>query len=257
MSRIQAPKRAVPVTAINKVPILMLRPDDPITFRKAILRFAQRTLSLIALPLMTVAAAPPAPAQTGGGCIPISERGAREMGCFVTAREVLEKLPQIPLFWHLDIYPTRAAADNAKGPRGTVVESFGKIWLFTIAGAGWRPIGGEHIGEIGPLPLIEADHYAALYMEGVLAPGMASEVHRHPGVEAWYTLTGEMCVETPEGKFTQRAGDPGVFVAGGLPMELIGTGTGVRRSLVLILQDASKPPGSLAPDWKPKGLCRT
>jgi len=66
-----------------------------------------------------------------------------------------------------------------------------------------------------------------------------------------------MCVETPQGKLIQRAGDPGVFVAGGLPMELVGTGTGVRRSLVLILQDASKPPGSLAPDWKPKGLCRT
>ena len=257
MSGIHAAKRAVPMTAINKVPILMRRPDDQTTFRKAILRFTQRTLTVIALPVMTLAASLPALAQTGGGCIPASERGTREMGCFVTAREVLEQLPQGPLFWHLDTYPSRAAADAAKGPRGTVVESFGKIWLFTIAGAGWRPIGGEHIAEIGPLPLIEADHYAALYMEGVFAPGMASEVHRHPGVEAWYTLAGEMCVETPQGKLIQRAGDPGVFVAGGLPMELIGTGTGVRRSLVLILQDASKPPGSLAPDWKPKGLCRT
>jgi hypothetical protein len=205
---------------------------------------------------MALAAIFPASAQTGGTCIPISERGTRAMGCFITAREVLGKLPQVPLFWHLDTYPTRAAADAARGPRGTVVESLGKIWLFTIAGAGWRPIVGDRVAEIGPLPLVEADRYAAVYMEGVFAPGMASEVHRHPGVEAWYTLAGEMCVETPEGKMIQRAGDPGVIVAGGLPMELIGTGTGVRRSLVLILQDASKPRSSHAPDWTPKGLCR-
>ena len=257
MSRIHAAKRAVPMTAVKTGSILTRRPDNQASLRKAILRFAQRTLAVVALPVMTHATSLPALAQTGGGCIPASERGAREMGCFVTAREVLEQLPQGLLFWHLDTYPNRAVADAAKGPRGTVVESFGKIWLFTIAGAGWRPIGGEHIAEIGPLPLIEAEHYAALYMEGVFAPGMASEVHRHPGVEAWYTLAGEMCVETPQGKLIQRAGDPGVFVAAGLPMELIGTGTGVRRSLVLILQDASKPPGSLAPDWKPEGLCRT
>jgi hypothetical protein len=226
------------------------------TFSSTISRHARSTLTAIALPVMTLAAIPPALGQTGGTCIPISERGMRTMGCFITAREVLGKLPQVPLFWHLDTYPTRAAADAARGPRGTVVESLGKIWLFTVAGAGWRPIGGDRVAEIGPLPLVEADRYAAVYMEGVFAPGMASEVHRHPGAEAWYTLAGEMCVETPEGKVIQRAGDPGVIVAGGLPMELIGTGTGVRRSLVLILQDASKPRSSHVPDWTPKGLCK-
>lgn len=179
------------------------------------------------------------------------------MGCFITAREVLGQLPSVPLYWHLDTYPTWPAADAARGPRGTVVESLGKIWLFTIAVAGWQPIGGNRVAEIGPLPLVKADGFAAVYMEGIFAPGMASEVHRHPGVEAWYTLAGEMCVETPEGKVIQRAGDPGVIVTGGLPMELIGTGTGVRRSLVLILQDVAKPRSSHAPDWTPKGLCKT
>jgi hypothetical protein len=75
------------------------------------------------------------------------------------------------------------------------------------------------------------------------------------GVEAWYTLTGEMCLETPEGKLVQRAGDPGVMVRGGLPMLLTGTGTEIRRSVVLILQDASKPRATRATDWTPKGLC--
>ena len=217
---------------------------------------AGRILALITLPILILGAVPPVSAQTGGTCIPVSERGAREMGCFITAREVLDQLPQVPLFWHLDTYPTRAAADTAKGPRGTVVESLGKIWLFTIAEAGWRSTGGERIAEIGPLPLVKAKQYAAVYMEGVFKPGMASVVHRHPGAEAWYTLEGEMCVETPAGKLVQRAGDPGVMVPGGQPMELMGTGESTRRSLVLILQDASLPRSTPASDWTPKGLCK-
>jgi quercetin dioxygenase-like cupin family protein len=213
-------------------------------------------LAAIALLPLLLAAAPTASAQTGGTCIPVAERGARELGCFITARAVFDTLPAVPLFWHLDTYPTRAAADAAKGPRGTTVESLGKIWLFTIAEAGWRPAGGQRIAEIGPLPLIKARQYAAVYMEGVFKPGMASVVHRHPGAEAWYTLSGEMCVETPAGKQVQRAGDPGMIVAAGLPMELTGTGTDVRRSLVLILQDASQPRSTPASDWTPKGLCK-
>ena len=92
-------------------------------------------------------------------------------------------------------------------------------------------------------------------MEGVFEPGMQSRVHRHPGVEAWYTLEGAQCLETPEGKLVQRAGGPGVMVRGGLPMRLTGIGTGIRRSVVLILQDASKPRSTPAADWTPKGLC--
>ncbi|GAC1652952.1 MAG: hypothetical protein NVS4B3_15600 [Gemmatimonadaceae bacterium] len=159
------------------------------------------------------------------------------------------------LYWHLDTYATPAAAAAAKGPRSTVVESLGRVWLFTIAGAGWRPEGGHREARIGPLPLIKATNYAAVYMEGVFQPGMESVVHRHPGVEAWYTLEGEMCLETPEGTVHQRAGDPGKMVRGGLPMRLTGTGTGPRRSLVLILQDTSKPWITPASDWAPKGLC--
>ncbi|HEV2020922.1 MAG TPA: hypothetical protein VGQ94_00170, partial [Terriglobales bacterium] len=186
-----------------------------------------------------------------------SERAGREFGCFITARAELGHLPKrSKLYWHLDTYPTRAAAEAAKGPRSTVVESLGRVWLFTIAAAGWRPVGGRREARIGPLPLRAAENSAAVYMEGIFQPGMQSVVHRHPGVEAWYTLEGAMCLETPEGTLRQRAGDPGKMVREGLPMVLTGTGTGARRSLVLILQDASKPWLMLATDWTPKGLCK-
>jgi quercetin dioxygenase-like cupin family protein len=190
-------------------------------------------------------------------CGPVAQRAGREFGCFITAREELGALPKdSALYWHIDAFTTRVAAEAAKASRSTVVESLGRTWLFTIAEAGWRPASGERIAVVGPLPLVEADAYAAVYMEGVFKPGMHSAVHRHPGVEAWYTVEGEQCLETPQGKLEQRAGAPGVMVRGGVPMILTGTGTSVRRSLVLILQDAAKPRSVLATDWTPAGRCR-
>ena len=188
-------------------------------------------------------------------CGPVAERGGREFGCFITAREELGHSLRTPR--SIDAFDTPSAAEAAKDGRGTVVQSLGRMWLFSIAEAGWRPAAGKRVAIAGPLPLADAETYAAVYMEGVFRPGMHSRTHRHPGVEAWYTLEGEQCLETPKGKMVQRAGDPSVMVPGGLPMMLTGMGTSVRRSLVLILQDATKPRSTLAMDWTPVGLCRS
>jgi hypothetical protein len=210
--------------------------------------------------LALVAAPVAARAQTDGTCIPVAERAGRELGCFITAREELGRLAASPpLYWHLDTYSSRRAAEasraTTRNARSTVTESLGRVWLFTIAPATWRPRGGHRVSRIGPLPLVAADSFAAVYMEGVFAPGMQSVVHRHPGVEAWYTLEGSMCLETPQGTLQQRAGGPGVLMRGGEPMVLTGTGQGVRRSVVLILQDATKPRSTPAHDWMPRHLC--
>jgi quercetin dioxygenase-like cupin family protein len=188
-------------------------------------------------------------------CRPISERTA-EAGCWITAHSVLGNLPKASLFWHLDTYATRSAADAAKGPRGTVVESLGRVWLLTVDVAGWRPSGGERVAEIGPLPVTADAAYAAQYMEAVFTPGMTAPAHRHSGPEAWYTLTGETCLETPSGKMVGRAGGSQVIVPGGPPMHLTATGTETRRALVLILHDSTRPPTTPEHDWKPLGLCR-
>lgn len=87
-------------------------------------------------------------AQTGGTCVAASERATFQFGCFITARTILRELPSGPLFWHLDRYPDNAAAEAAKGPNGTVVQSFGTVWLFTIAVAGWKPLTGERVAEM-------------------------------------------------------------------------------------------------------------
>ncbi len=189
-------------------------------------------------------------------CRPVSERTA-ELGCWITANAALGQLPQPPIFWHLDTYPTRVDAEAARGPRGTVVESLGKVWLLTIEVAGWRPSGGARVAEIGPLPVSPDAKYSAQYMEAIFTPGMTAPPHRHSGPEAWYTLTGETCLETPEGKMVGRAGGSHVIVPGGPPMHLTATGTETRRALVLILHDSTQPPTTPARDWTPKGLCRS
>jgi quercetin dioxygenase-like cupin family protein len=133
--------------------------------------------------------------------------------------------------------------------------SLGRVWLFTIDAAGWHASGGERIAQIGPLPVESAVSYSAQYMEAIFAPGMTAPAHRHSGPEAWYTLSGETCLETPDGTMIGRAGGSHVIVPGGPPMHLTATGTETRRALVLILHDSTQPPTTPAPDWTPKGLC--
>jgi quercetin dioxygenase-like cupin family protein len=191
----------------------------------------------------------------GGACHPVSERKG-EIGCWIVANEPLGVLPTADAFWQLDTYPTVEAARTAKGRRGTVVEAHGKVWLLSIERAGWRPHGGTHVAEIGPIQVHVKDAYSAQYMDVVFTPGMTSSIHRHGGPEVWHTITGETCLETPDGKVVGRAGGPPVIIPEGPPMHLTATGTELRRALVLVLHGTSKPATMLAPDWTPKGLCK-
>jgi quercetin dioxygenase-like cupin family protein len=165
-------------------------------------------------------------------------------------------LTRTQAFWHLDVYPTRAAAEAEKGPHSTIVEGLGKIWLMTIGEESWRPAHGERVAKIGPLPFTAGIKYSAQFMEAIFTPGMIAAPHRHPGPEAWYTISGQTCLETSQGVQVGRAGGPPVIVPGGLPMQLTATGSEKRRAIVLILHESSTPYSSPATDWTPKGLCK-
>ena len=84
------------------------------------------------------------------GCRPVGERVGDRMGCWILVEESLGKLPQKPLFWFLANYPTREEANMVKGPQGTVIDAFQKVWLSTIAESGWQPAGGVRVAEILP-----------------------------------------------------------------------------------------------------------
>lgn len=193
---------------------------------------------------------------TGFGiCIPRAQRGADTVGCFIITEHSLGVLDHARIFWHVDRFATRPEAEAVRSAGGTTIDAFGAVWLLTIADSGWRAGGGQHVATIGPLPIKRGVAYSALYMEATMRPGMKSAVHNHSGPEAWYTLSGETCLETPHGTMVGRVGGAPVIVPGDTPMELTATGTTLRRSIVLILHDSSRQPSTRETEWKPKGRC--
>ena len=152
--------------------------------------------------------------------------------------------------WRLTPRQPQACASPA-----TVVESLGQTWLFTIAEVGWRPTGGKRVAESGPLPIKAETSYTAVYMEAISDPGMTAAIHQHSGPELFYTVTGETCLETPEGMLVGPSEGPAIIVPAGPPMLLTATGASRRRAVVLILHDSSQPATTMVSDWTPKGLC--
>jgi len=98
--------------------------------------------------------------------------------------------------------------------------------------------------------------YTASYLQAATSPGFRTDVHQHGGPKALFTLSGEVCVETTDGKLVGRAGGEPLLINGDVPMQLTSVGSGVRRSLVLILHDAAQPwKVPTASPWVPEGLC--
>ncbi len=192
-------------------------------------------------------------------CAPIDEK-RQDLGCYVVARQMLGALREgaPTLFWHLDVFPSRAAAEAARGRFATVVEAFDRTWLFTLGQRDWRPEGAaQHMATVGPLPLEkEAVEYAAMYLATTFAPSHAGFGHVHPGPEAWFIVSGEYCIETPRGQIRGRAGDSQV-VRGNLPMIVHPAGNGVRRVFTLVLHDTMRPATIPVNNWTPQGLCRS
>src|ERR1700748_3551261 len=164
-------------------------------------------------------------------CKPVAER-TQPQGCWILANSPLNKLPD-SVFWTLDVYPTQQIAEKANINNGTVVQALGKTWLFTVGDKPPLPPQGSRLSQIGPLPVKPNEPYTAQFMEGILEPGSVSRTHTHTGPEAFYTESGESCVETPGGKQVGRKGTD-IVVPEGIPMELVATGTSTRRGIILV-----------------------
>jgi quercetin dioxygenase-like cupin family protein len=188
------------------------------------------------------------------GCKPMSQKTS-ETGCWILTSQPLGT-PDGLVYWTIDVFPTKALAEQAKGTHGTVVESLGKVWLLTIGEKSETHSQGIRVTQVGPLVVEKGRSYTAQYMEANLQPGMVSKTHLHSGVEAFYTDSGETCLETPGGVQIGRKGTD-IVVSEGVPMELMAVGPEARRGLILVLHDASKPPTTLVDSWKSKHLCES
>jgi quercetin dioxygenase-like cupin family protein len=240
---------ATGVTGTDRISPGGRRPGANITGLRSVII----NLSLI-LAVFVTSTSQPTLADNPGRCeVPVAQR-TQERGCYLDVTQAISSMPPGPVYWHLYSYPTRATAETARGPNGTVVEALGKIWLYTIAEQGWKPSGGERVAVIGPLPVVPGRSYTARYMEAVFTPGMSAPVHTHSGPEAWYLISGAQCLETPSGITVRHAGE-GAVVEEGPAMALSSVGNEIRRSVVLVLHDSSRPWVTITHDWQPKGLC--
>jgi len=229
---------------------------------------AKRSYIFVPLVLaLSVAAATVARAQTGPQgahdhrLFPCVDDGlnSSEFGCLLLAKLRVPRFPGGQLFWHLNKFPTREAAETAKGQVGLVVEAEGHFWLYSFGPKNAAPKQGEFVTSVGPLKLTSdrlppAKSYEVVAYLAVMPAGAHTRVHTHPGPEAWYVLAGEQCLETPEGTIKARAGE-GAVVRPSIPMRLTNSGTTTRRALFIVVHDAAHPWSVLTEDWKPTGAC--
>jgi quercetin dioxygenase-like cupin family protein len=208
---------------------------------------------LFALAAIAAAAIPSAAGAqaTTRQCGTIEEPGP---ACLLV-RQQLPSLPAGKLFWHIDRFASKEAAERAVTATGSVVEAFGSTWLFTLAPQAWRSKGGESVSIVGPLPVTPAASYAAEYLRSIFNPGTTAPLHVHSGPEAFFAVTGDTCLETPAGVKVGRGPGNSLVIEAGPPMLLMAIGKVPRQGFALILHDAGQPPTTLTEAWHPRGLC--
>lgn len=186
-------------------------------------------------------------------CLPADGREG-QVGCWIRASAPVSTPAGVPLYWHIYEFASPEQARQAENPQSRVVEAYDRTWLLAVASQDWRVEGGRHAASVGPLRLLSSASHTASFMEATFTPGMRSRVHTHPGPEGWLVLEGEQCLETPEGAIRVGAGES-MMVRGGIPMVLYGTGTGIRRALVVIVHPTGEPLGTTHGEWQPSGSC--
>ena len=184
---------------------------------------------------------------------------SNKFGCLLLAKMEVTRFPTGELFWHLNKFPAKAAAEAAKSPTGMVIEAEGQFWLFSFGPKSAAPKQGELAASVGPLQLTSnalptARAYEIVAYLAVMPPSTYTRVHIHPGPEAWYILSGEQCLETPAGEMKARAGES-MFAAPTVPMRLTNSGSSSRRALFIVIHDKSQPWSIPTDGWKPTGAC--
>lgn len=177
----------------------------------------------------------------------------------------VSQLPDGPLFWRIQNFPTLAEAQAAAGPWGLAVEAGGKVWLFQLGpkseasgeeiwhfrhvrihlgsetfSEGEAAEGGEVI-EVGPLPRVVASEYLLRINEATGPSGSITSVHTHPGSEAFYVIAGEQCIRTSQGVMRVQAGKAVNGHEANTPMQVSSCGSTGLHALVMFLVDATKP----------------
>lgn len=170
------------------------------------------------------------------------------------AEKRVKQLPDGPLYWRIENFPTLAQAQAAIGPdrwnpntvsydgaTSLIAEVAGKIWVVTLGPKDASTPGGNKVAEIGPVPAFTASEYLLRLNYGSGPPGAETPVHSHPGSEAFYVVAGRLGQRTPDGVDYVEARHSMNGHPGGMPMQVFNAGTTDLSALIMFVVDASKP----------------
>ncbi|SRR5579859_165633 len=158
------------------------------------------------------------------------------------AEKDVSQLPAGPLFWRIENFRTMDEAKAAMRDCSLVVESAGKIWLFTLGASGAAASAvAIKVAEVGPIPRVPAARYLLRINDVSGPPGSLTPVHSHPGSEAFLVLDGEQTIKEAHGIIRIQAGhaDPGH--GADQAMQAVSSGSADLHALVMFVVDADKP----------------
>jgi mannose-6-phosphate isomerase-like protein (cupin superfamily) len=157
------------------------------------------------------------------------------------AEKMVAELPAGPLIWTIETFDTVASAKAAEGPWSLVVESEGKVWLFSLGKPSSPTSSGTKVAEVGPIPRIDAKRYLLRINDASGPPGSVTPIHTHPGSEAFFVLSGEQSIRGASKTMKVSAGHSEPGQGAGNAMEVSSSGTVDLHALVMFVLDGDKP----------------
>jgi quercetin dioxygenase-like cupin family protein len=180
-------------------------------------------------------------AQLEPACVENSPERRGEVGCSLVENKPLPPGLKPPLVWHIDRFATEDAAKAAVGPASIAFTAHDVAWLMTIEPGAADHHGGQHVVAAAMPALPPAEKYAMLAMSAYVPSGLTSRVHNHSGVEGFFVVDGQQCLEMANRTYVMSKGAT-LVVPAGIAMRLVATGPTPRRALAVIVYDASQPP---------------
>jgi quercetin dioxygenase-like cupin family protein len=179
-------------------------------------------------------------------CVENSPERRGEFGCSIVEKKPLPPDIKEPTFWHIDKFGSAERAKSGVGPTSIAFEAHGFWWLMTVGPSSTDHHGGQHVAEMKISPLPEAASYSMMVISAYIPAGMTSRVHFHSGVEAFYAVEGDGCLQTKERAYKMTKGDT-LVIPTGITMRFVANGTEPRRDFAILVYDSSKPPVTRMP----------
>jgi len=189
-----------------------------------------------AVVLLAVASLPVACASA-----PPTTRGGAKFVVTPIAEKRIESLPSGPLFWFVERFANRAAAERDVGPTALVADDSGGAWRFTLGRREAFVATGDLVATIGAVPAISAARYLLRINRAGGAPGARTEIHSHPGSEAFFVRSGRLCQRMDHATACVRSGGTRNGHGADQAMQLWSAGKEPLDQFVLFVVDADRP----------------